>query len=93
MIEEINPILPGWVNYFAVRHSSRCFSFIKLWVEKKIRRHLLRARGVGKEPDGMSLSGIGLIALHMKQAGKPSAGKQHAGFDAAGRETSLRFGY
>jgi RNA-directed DNA polymerase len=43
--EEINPILRGWVNYFAVGHSSRCFSFIKRWVEKKIRRHLMRARG------------------------------------------------
>jgi RNA-directed DNA polymerase len=45
VIEEINPILRGWVNYFAVGHSSRCFSFIKLWVEKKVRRHLMRARG------------------------------------------------
>src|SRR5207245_415957 len=45
VIEEINPILRGWVNYFAVGHSSRCFSFIKRWVEKKIRRHLMRARG------------------------------------------------
>jgi RNA-directed DNA polymerase len=25
-------------------HSSRCFSFVKDWVEKKIRRHLMRAR-------------------------------------------------
>jgi RNA-directed DNA polymerase len=45
VIEKINPILRGWVNYFAVGHSSRCFSFIKLWVEKKVRRHLMRARG------------------------------------------------
>jgi len=45
VIEEINPVLRGWVNYFAVGHSSRCFSFIKQWVEKKVRRHLMRARG------------------------------------------------
>ena len=45
VIERINPILRGWVNYFAVGHSSRCFSYIKLWVEKKVRRHLMRARG------------------------------------------------
>jgi RNA-directed DNA polymerase len=32
------------VNYFAVGHSSRCFSFVKDWVEKKVRRHLMRAR-------------------------------------------------
>jgi RNA-directed DNA polymerase len=44
VIEMINPILRGWVSYFAVGHSSRCFSFIKDWVEKKIRRHLMRAR-------------------------------------------------
>ena len=44
VIALINPVLRGWVNYFAVGHSSRCFSFIKDWVEKKIRRHLMRAR-------------------------------------------------
>ena len=47
VIELINPILRGWVNYFAVGHSSRCFSFVKDWVEKKIRRHLMRARKRG----------------------------------------------
>lgn len=44
VIELINPILRGWVNYFAVGHSSRCFAFIQDWVEKKTRRHLMRAR-------------------------------------------------
>jgi RNA-directed DNA polymerase len=44
VIELINPILRGWVNYFAVGHSSRCFSMVKDWVEKKIRRHGMRAR-------------------------------------------------
>jgi RNA-directed DNA polymerase len=44
LIETINPILRGWVNYFAVGHSGRCFSFIRNWVEKKIRRHLAKAR-------------------------------------------------
>src|SRR5580658_4686473 len=44
VVEMINPILRGWVNYFAVGHSGRCFTFIKDWVEKKIRRHLMRAR-------------------------------------------------
>jgi RNA-directed DNA polymerase len=41
----INPILRGWVNYFRIGNSSGSFSYIKLWVEKKVRRHLLRARG------------------------------------------------
>ena len=44
VIRVINPILRGWVTYFAFGHSSRCFSFIQNWVEKKIRRHLSRAR-------------------------------------------------
>ena len=43
VIEKINPILRGWVKYFAIGHSSRCFSFIRHWVERKIRRHLGRA--------------------------------------------------
>lgn len=40
----INPILRGWVNYFAIGHSSRCFQLVKRWVELKIRRHLRRVR-------------------------------------------------
>jgi RNA-directed DNA polymerase len=44
VIELVNPILRGWVNYFAVGHSSRCFAFIQDWVEKKIRRHMMRAK-------------------------------------------------
>ena len=42
----INPILRGWVRYFAIGDSSRCFGYIKDWVEKKVRRHLMRARGL-----------------------------------------------
>ena len=44
IVHLINPILRGWVHYFAVGHSSRCFGFVRDWVEKKIRRHLMRAR-------------------------------------------------
>ena len=50
VVELINPVLRGWVRYFAIGHSSSCFSFIKDWVEKKARRHLGRAskrRGFG----------------------------------------------
>jgi RNA-directed DNA polymerase len=45
VIDEINPILRGWANYFRVGHSNRCFSMVKHWVEKKVRRHLMRSRG------------------------------------------------
>lgn len=34
----INPILRGWVNYFRIGNSSKCFGYVKDWVEKKIRR-------------------------------------------------------
>jgi len=44
IVQLINPILRGWTAYFAIGDSSRCFGFIKDWVEKKIRRHLMRAR-------------------------------------------------
>ena len=44
IIARINPILRGWVNYFRIGNSSKCFSYIKDWVEKKVRRHLMRAR-------------------------------------------------
>ena len=40
----INPILRGWVNYFRIGNSGRCFNYVRDWVEKKIRRHLMRAR-------------------------------------------------
>jgi RNA-directed DNA polymerase len=50
VVDRINPILRGWVNYFAIGHSGRCFSYVRGWVEMKMRRHLLRnqqRRGFG----------------------------------------------
>jgi RNA-directed DNA polymerase len=44
VIEQINPLLRGWVQYFAIGHASRCFSYVQNWVEKKVRRHLMQAR-------------------------------------------------
>jgi RNA-directed DNA polymerase len=40
----INPILRGWVNYYRIGNSTRCFSYVRDWVEKKTRRHLMKAR-------------------------------------------------
>ena len=34
VIKLINPMLRGWVAYFAVGISSECVGFIKDWVEK-----------------------------------------------------------
>ena len=47
VIAEINPILRGWVAYFRIGHASRGFAYVKLWVEKKVRRHMMRARNRG----------------------------------------------
>jgi RNA-directed DNA polymerase len=46
VIPRINPILRGWVQYFAVGDASQCFSYVRDWVEKKVRRHLMRARNL-----------------------------------------------
>ena len=80
VIELINPILPGWVHYFAVGDSSRCFSYINIWVEKKIRRHLMRVR----QRTGFGWKRWINITLDVKHTGEPSAGNLHAGFDEAG---------
>ena len=45
VVNLINPILRGWVNYFRIGHASRCFSYVRDWVEKKVRRHLMQQRG------------------------------------------------
>ncbi len=44
VVQLINPILRGWINYFAAGYSRECFSYIKDWVEKKVRRHMNRAQ-------------------------------------------------
>jgi RNA-directed DNA polymerase len=44
VIQLINPVLRGWVNYFAAGNSGERFCYIKDWVEKKVRRHLMHAR-------------------------------------------------
>ena len=44
VIQQVNPILRGWTNYFRVGNSSKCFGYIKDWMEKKARRHLMKSR-------------------------------------------------
>jgi RNA-directed DNA polymerase len=41
----INPILRGWVQYFKIGNSSKVFGYVKDWLTKKIRRHLMKAKG------------------------------------------------
>jgi RNA-directed DNA polymerase len=44
LIATINPIIRGWVNYFRVGNSAKCFYYVKVWVERKVRRQMQRAR-------------------------------------------------
>jgi len=50
VIAEINPRRRGWVNDCRIGHASRGFACVRVWVERSIRRHVMRARnrrGVG----------------------------------------------
>jgi RNA-directed DNA polymerase len=44
LVAEINPVVRGWVNYFRIGNSGRCFGYIREWVEQKVRRHMMRVR-------------------------------------------------
>ncbi|GFR08657.1 protein YkfC [Trichonephila clavata] len=44
VINIINPILRGWTNYFRIGNSGRSFNYVKRWVEKRVRRNLMKAR-------------------------------------------------
>lgn len=44
VIEKVNLILRGWVGYFRIGHSSRCFAYVKRWVERKVRRYMARVQ-------------------------------------------------
>jgi RNA-directed DNA polymerase len=44
IVKETNSAIRGWVAYFRVGSSSQCFSYIRWWVEQKVRRHMMRAR-------------------------------------------------
>ncbi|WP_245579472.1 group II intron reverse transcriptase/maturase [Halonatronum saccharophilum] len=45
MISDLNRILRGWVNYFSIGNSQNFFSYIRDYVEKKVRRYLMKQRG------------------------------------------------
>jgi len=44
LIQQLNPILRGWCNYFRIGNSTQCFQYVRTWVMLKIRRHLMRSK-------------------------------------------------
>jgi RNA-directed DNA polymerase len=76
VIETMNPILHGWINYVAIGASSRCVGSVRDGVEKKVRRHLRRAR---KRPGfGWRMwsrrwlySGLGLVGTYRVRRRQP----------------------
>ena len=38
VISKINQVLRGWVNYFRIGHASKVFSYVRWYVEKRVRR-------------------------------------------------------
>ncbi len=45
VVEEINPVLRGWINYFRIGHSSRVFHKIQNYTVEKIRRFVRKKQG------------------------------------------------
>jgi RNA-directed DNA polymerase len=44
VIAESNPRLRGWVTDFRIGQASRGLALVRWWVERRIRRHVMRAR-------------------------------------------------
>jgi len=44
LIQKINPVLAGWVNYFRIGHASRTFQYVQKHVETRVRRFAMRRR-------------------------------------------------
>ena len=80
VIQRINPKLRGWVNYFAHGNASRCFSYIRDWVEKKVRRHLARnskRTGFGwMRIPLIVIAGSGIVITHSADRDHPVGAKR-----------------
>jgi RNA-directed DNA polymerase len=45
VLEQIRPVIMGWVNYFRVGNSRRAFDWIRFEVMRKIRRFVMKQKG------------------------------------------------
>jgi len=65
VIEQLNPVIRGWVNYFKIANSSKKFGKIRLYAAKKVRKFMRRRRGKSgygykKYPDDYLYKKLGL---------------------------------
>jgi group II intron reverse transcriptase/maturase len=44
-IKGLNDMIRGWVNYYRIGHSSRVFSKLRNWIERKVRRFVRKSQG------------------------------------------------
>lgn len=68
VIDELNPILRGWGNYFAVGNSSRHFQSIDSYVRERVylflsKKHGRAGRGWGQRWQCINLRAVGLYQL------------------------------
>ena len=45
VLEQIRPVIVGWVNYFRVGNSRRAFDWIRFEIMRKIRRFAMKQKG------------------------------------------------
>ena len=44
VIQTINTIIRGWVNYFRIGNSNSTFNKVRNYIEKKVRRFVMRRK-------------------------------------------------
>lgn len=45
VVQELNSVLRGWINYYRIGHCGRLFSHLRHWVEMKVRRFVRKRQG------------------------------------------------
>ena len=65
VIEQLNPAIRGWVNYFKIANSSKKFGKVRLYAAKKVRKFMRKRRnksghGYKKYPDDYLYNKLGL---------------------------------
>jgi RNA-directed DNA polymerase len=46
VIQAVNTVIRGWVNYFRVGNSNSTFDKVRYYIEKKVRRFVMKRKGL-----------------------------------------------